>query len=80
VDLYDVPPPENDDEAFALAQKIKKWLENGRPKPGEQPREEKKKKNESKEDEESDIEMEEKKIKEDKEEKPKKKLFGWLKK
>ncbi len=72
-DLYDVPPPESDDEAFVLAQKIKKWIENGRPKSGEQAKEEKKK-SEPSEDE------EEKKVKEEKEAKPKKGLFGWRKK
>jgi fused signal recognition particle receptor len=71
-DLYDVPPPESDDDAFVLSQKIKKWIENGRPKPGEQVEE--KKKSEPSEDE------EEKKVKEEKEAKPKKGLFGWRKK
>ena len=32
-DLYDVPPPENDSEAKNLATKIKKWIQDGRPKP-----------------------------------------------
>ncbi len=74
--MYDLPPPENDEEAFELAQKIKKWIENGRPKPSEQPRKEKK---QAEPEEEIKIE-EEKKVKEDKQEKPKKRLFGWLKK
>jgi fused signal recognition particle receptor len=34
-DWYDAPPPENDQEAIQLANKIKKWISNGRPKPGE---------------------------------------------
>jgi fused signal recognition particle receptor len=68
-DLYDVPPPENDDDAFALGSKIRKWIEDGRPKPGQQPKEEKK-----------ESEAREDKVKEDKEEKPKKGRFGWLKK
>ena len=34
-DLYDIPPPENDQEAIQLAKKIKKWISDGRPKPGE---------------------------------------------
>jgi fused signal recognition particle receptor len=72
-DLYDVPPPESDDEAFVLAQKIKKWIESGRPKPGEQAKEEKKKPEPSEDEE-------EKKVKEEKEAKPKKGLFGWRKK
>ena len=32
-DLYDVPPPENDNQAKELASKIKKWISNGRPNP-----------------------------------------------
>jgi len=32
-DLYDVPPPETDDAAKKLAMKIKKWIQDGRPKP-----------------------------------------------
>lgn len=35
-DLYDVPPPENDDDARKLASKIRKWISDGRPKPKEQ--------------------------------------------
>lgn len=32
VDLFDVPPPENDTQAKELAAKIKKWINHGRPK------------------------------------------------
>jgi len=32
-DLYDEPPPENDQQAKELSSKIKKWISNGRPKP-----------------------------------------------
>ncbi|HXU96421.1 MAG TPA: signal recognition particle-docking protein FtsY, partial [Candidatus Nitrosotalea sp.] len=65
-DLFDVPPPENDDQAIKLASDIKKWISKGRPKVEEQ-------KDELK------IENE---IKETEDEKPKKKhsLFGWRKK
>jgi fused signal recognition particle receptor len=35
-DLYDISPPENDDDARKLASKIRKWISNGRPKPKEQ--------------------------------------------
>jgi len=73
-DLYDVPPPETDSEAFALGQKIRKWIEEGRPKPGDQP---KKKPEQAKAPEDSE---EENKVKEDKKEKQKKGLFGWMKK
>lgn len=38
-DWYDVPPPENDQEAIQLANKIRKWVSNDRPKPGESPAE-----------------------------------------
>ena len=34
-DLFDVPPPENDSQAHQLASKIKKWISDGRPKPGD---------------------------------------------
>ncbi len=34
-DWYDVPPPENDQQAIQLANKIRKWVSSGRPKPGE---------------------------------------------
>ena len=34
-DLFDVPPPENDSQAHNLASKIKKWISDGRPKPGD---------------------------------------------
>lgn len=67
--LYDVPPPENDDDAFALGNKIRKWIKDGRPKPGQQPKQENK-----------ESEPHEDKVKEDKKEKPKKGRFGWLKK
>ena len=73
--MYDVPPPENDDEAFEMADKIRKWVASGRPKPGHEPKAEKI------EEPEDEPEDEQDKLKEDKEEKPKKKgLFGWLKK
>jgi len=32
-DLYDEPPPENDQQAKELSSKIKKWILDGRPKP-----------------------------------------------
>ena len=32
-DLYDVPPPETDNEAKKLANQIRKWIQDGRPKP-----------------------------------------------
>ena len=32
-DWYDVPPPENDEQARKLAIKIREWISSGRPKP-----------------------------------------------
>ncbi|MEM3089761.1 MAG: signal recognition particle-docking protein FtsY, partial [Candidatus Nitrosotenuis sp.] len=67
-DLYDVAPPENDEQAFLMASRIRKWISDGRPKPDEQ----KKKEHD---------ETEQEKVKEDRKEKPKKKgFFGWMKK
>ena len=34
-DWYDMPPPQNDKEAKELSSKIRKWISDGRPKPGE---------------------------------------------
>jgi len=34
-DLFDVPPPENDNEANKLANKIREWIKHGRLEPGE---------------------------------------------
>lgn len=69
-DMYDVPPPETDDEARNLAAKIRKWISDGRPKPG---------KGKVIEEEE---EEEEEQGEEPRDEKTKKKrsMFGWLKK
>ena len=65
-DLFDVPPPENDTDAFKLGKKIREWIKQGRPNPGE-----------SKIDEHDDVSEEVQKH--DKEEKPKKKgRFGFL--
>ena len=33
--LFDVPPPESDSEAVKLGNKIRQWLKDGKPKPGE---------------------------------------------
>lgn len=68
-DLYDVPPPENDKDAKNLADKIKKWISQGRPKPNESAKEQV-------------IEEIEEETVEQEDAKPKKKrsLFGWGKK
>jgi fused signal recognition particle receptor len=34
-DLFDIPPPENDADAINLGNKIRQWIKNDRPKPGE---------------------------------------------
>jgi fused signal recognition particle receptor len=70
-ELFDVPPPETDNEATRLANKIRKWISDGRPKPNEETEEM------------GEVETEENKdAKISEEEKPKKKhsMFGWMKK
>ena len=66
-DLYDIPSPENDNDAIKLGNKIRKWIKDGRLEPGE-----------SKTDEEIKDDIH----KQDKEEEQKKKRgrFGFLKK
>ena len=73
-DLFDVPPPENDNDAIKLGNKIRNWIKNDRPK-SEIVSEEK----------DADVKPKSKSDdmpKHDKEEKPKKKrgLFGFLRK
>ena len=65
--LFDVPPPENDDQAKKLASNIRKWVSDGRPKKQEQ---------------QVELKTTKEKIEEMDDEKPKKKrsLFGWVKK
>ena len=52
-DLFDVPPPENDNDAVNLANKIRQWIKRGRPDPEDL--EEKEKEEEEEEEEEEDI-------------------------
>jgi fused signal recognition particle receptor len=66
-DLYDVPPPDTDDEARKLAAKIRRWVSDGRPKS-------------VKEDKKNVIEEEIDKISEDEKPKKKRSMFGWMKK
>jgi fused signal recognition particle receptor len=72
-DIFDVPSPENDNQARKLAADIKKWISAGRPKT--------KLKNEPKPEPEVETEIE-KEVEKVKDEKPIKKrsLFGWMKK
>ena len=67
-DLFDVPPPESDNDAIKLAKQIREWIKKGRPEPGE-----------SSVDEEIDDEDEDE---QDKDQNPKKKRgrFGFLRK
>ncbi len=68
-DIFDVPPPENDNQARKLASDIRKWISEGRPKT---------KKDDSKPEPKVEIKTE---VEEPKDEKPKKRsLFGWRKK
>jgi fused signal recognition particle receptor len=71
-----VPPPENDQEAKQLSEKIKQWINEGRPKPEDTPKE-------TPEDSEKEPSGEDEEQKPDKEEeKPKKKRgrFGFFRK
>ncbi len=72
-DLFDVPPPENDNQARKLASDIRKWISEGRPKT---------KKDDLKPEPKVELKTEEKEIEETKDEKTIKKrsLFGWRKK
>ncbi len=68
-DLYDVAPPESDDDARKLAAKIKQWISNGRPKPTN--------------DEEKDVieeKTDETDVPKDDKQKKKRSMFGWMKK
>lgn len=69
-DLYDIAPPENDDEATKLGNAIRQWIKQGRPKPGEEKKQE------------SDQETDSKHKQDKEEEKSKKKrgVFGFFKK
>ena len=66
-DLYDVPPPETDDEARKLAAKIRRWVSEGRPKS-------------AKEDKKDVIEEEIDEVSEDEKPKKRRSMFGWMKK
>lgn len=68
--LFDVPPPENDDEARKLASKIRKWISDGRPKPTK----------DKDVIEEKTSEKEDAEISKDDKSKKKRSMFGWMKK
>lgn len=71
-DLYDIAPPENDDEATKLGNAIRQWIKQGRPKPGEE------KKQESVQIEETDSKQNQ--DKEEEKSKKKRGVFGFFKK
>jgi len=71
-DLYDIAPPENDDEAITLGNAIRQWIKIGRPKPGEE------KKQESVHKEETDSKQNQ--DKEEEKSKKKRGVFGFFKK
>ena len=87
-DLFDVPPPENDDAAIKLGNKIRDWIKNGKPNPGESKVDNKVDKKYDKDDDENKLDEGKKEDadddnpKQDEQEKPKKKrgLFGFFKK
>lgn len=68
--LFDVPPPESDDEARKLASKIRKWISDGRPKPTK----------DKDVIEEKTSEKEDAEISKDDKSKKKRSMFGWMKK
>ena len=82
-ELYNIPPPENDDEAIKLGTKIRDWIEHGRPKPGEFKLNKKTKHGEFEEHLYKKEEIKDEKHKQDKEEEKSKKkrgVFGFFKK
>ena len=50
--MFDVPPPENDDAAFKLGKKIRQWIKDGKPEPGDEDEEDEEYDDEDEEDEE----------------------------
>ena len=82
-ELYDIPPPENDDEAIQLGTKIRDWIKQGRPKPGESKTDKKTKFGEFNEHLSKKEGINDEKHKQDKEEEKSKKkrgVFGFFKK
>ncbi|MDO8640408.1 MAG: signal recognition particle-docking protein FtsY, partial [Nitrosarchaeum sp.] len=82
-ELYDIPPPENDDEAIQLGTKIRDWIKQGRPKSEESKTDKKTKFDEFDEHLSKKEEINDEKHKQDKEEEKSKKkrgVFGFFKK
>ena len=74
-DLYDIAPPENDDEAVNLGNAIRQWIKQGRPKPGTE-----KKTHESNLSQKEETDTEHKQDKEEVKSKKKRGVFGFFKK
>ena len=74
-DLYDIAPPENDDEAVNLGNAIRQWIKQGRPKP-----EAEKKTHESELSQKEETDTEHKQDKEEEKSKKKRGVFGFFKK
>ena len=70
-EFFDVPSPENDYEATALANKIRKWILDGRPKPQEITKET---------DEVETSKLKDVKVSEEEKSKKKRSMFRWMKK
>ncbi len=68
--MYDIAPPENDDEATKLGNAIRQWIKKGRPKPGE----------EKKQESDQEIDSKHKQDKEEEKSKKKRGVFGFFKK
>ena len=74
-DLYDITPPESDDEAVNLGNAIRQWIKQGRPKPGTE-----KKTYESDLSQKEETDTEHKQDKEEEKSKKKRGVFGFFKK
>ena len=74
-DLYDITPPESDDEAVNLGNAIRQWIKQGRPKP-----EAEKKTHESELSQKEETDTEHKQDKEEEKSKKKRGVFGFFKK
>ena len=73
--MYDIAPPENDDEAVNLGNAIRQWIKQGRPKPGTE-----KKTYESDLSQKEETDTEHKQDKEEAKSKKKRGVFGFFKK
>ncbi len=79
-ELYDISLPENDDEAIKLGIKIRDWIKQGRPKPGESKVDKKKEHEEHLSEKEEIKDHKHKQDKEEEKSKKKRGVFGFFKK